>query len=42
MEKIIDIVLLISLIVATICTFVVVIDCHKNNKLIQEEYKKRK
>jgi cell division protein FtsL len=42
MKIITDIILLIALITGTICTIIVVIDCHKNNKLIQEEYKKRK
>lgn len=41
MKIIIDIALLIALITGIICTIIIVIDCHKYNKLIQEIYKRR-
>lgn len=42
MEILIDILLLISLTTGIIGTTIVVMDCHKRNKLIQEIYKRGK
>ena len=39
MEKIISITLLIAIIVAIICTLIVIIDYHKQWKLIEKYYK---
>lgn len=39
MEKIISITLLISIIIAIICTLIVIIDYHKQWKLIEKHYK---
>lgn len=41
MEKVADIIILIAIIVATIGTIVVIIDCHKQWKLIEKEFKNK-
>lgn len=41
MEKITDIILLVCLMIVPICTIIVIIDYHKQWKLIEKEFKNK-